>query len=100
MVGYSAFSGSLRVCWYQKNALIGFLGASASFFFLVFFSGLVESLGLADLAIIKNGLESCPNGLSDELVDHYSNCAMNGDTPRLNTVNLNESHQNSNLHLD
>jgi hypothetical protein len=29
----------LRVCWYQKNALIGFLGAFASRLRLTFFSG-------------------------------------------------------------
>lgn len=38
-VGFSFLRLSLLVCWYQKNALIGFLGASWSFFLLVFFWG-------------------------------------------------------------
>eukprot|EP00355_Strombidium_rassoulzadegani_P005281 CAMPEP_0168625400 /NCGR_PEP_ID=MMETSP0449_2-20121227/9983_1 /TAXON_ID=1082188 /ORGANISM="Strombidium rassoulzadegani, Strain ras09" /LENGTH=58 /DNA_ID=CAMNT_0008667135 /DNA_START=44 /DNA_END=216 /DNA_ORIENTATION=- len=38
------------VCWYQKKALMGFLGALASFFLRVFFSGFSSLTGFLALA--------------------------------------------------
>ena len=78
-VGCSFFNGSLRSFWYQKNALIGFFGASASFFLRVFFSGLSESLVFLGFAIpIKSGLDIV-QWLKWGWTLHYSDFALNGE---------------------
>jgi len=50
--GFSSFNGPLLCCWYQKKALIGFLGASTSFFLLCFLPSLPSFS--ADFALAKH----------------------------------------------
>ena len=51
--GCSSFRGALLDYWYQKKALIGFLGALASFFLRVFFTDLESDLALVSLPIFE-----------------------------------------------
>jgi hypothetical protein len=50
-LGYSVLRASLLLFWYQKKALIGFLGASGAFLHLFFFSGFSGLAFTADLPI-------------------------------------------------